>query len=119
MTSAELAAQLLELAKTWTVASLVLGFSSTPMFSVVYTCTFVGEEPLGKIKSFNELQAEISTLMDNDYVPIGLILWYEFAPQQAQIHTQIFDIKDSWARGILEHMVDGMRDLLGNRGIKS
>src|SRR5206468_11197411 len=110
MTSAEIAARLLELTKTWDVASLVLGFSGTPMFHVVYA--FVGEESPGRLKSLNELSSEISTFIGHGYIPIGLLAWHEYAPQQAQLQTQIFPeyTQNQWARGILEHMFDDMGD---------
>src|SRR5438874_1369482 len=101
MTSAEIAAQLLEFTETWDVASVVLGFPGTETFNVVYT--FVGEEPPSsrsnyrsnpssaiRMKSVNELSSEISTFTSCDYVPIGLIVWREYAPQQLQFMTQIF-----------------------------
>ena|SRR6266487_3888436 len=116
MTSSDLAAQLLELAKTWTVAALVLGFRHTPIFKVVYH--FVGEEPPGKVKSFNELSSEISTLISYDYIPIGWIVWHEYAPKLAQFMTRVFDIEDEWAVNILRDLVSGMRNSLEKRNIK-
>jgi hypothetical protein len=112
--SQQLANELLELAKSWTLASLILGVRPTPVFAAVYP--FTGESP-GKPKSFNELSAEISTLMDYDYVPIGWILLYEYEPQQAQLRVQAFD-EDAWAVDLLRGMVSGIHNSLEKRNIK-
>jgi hypothetical protein len=116
MTSSELAAELLELTKTWTGVCLILGFKGTPIFAAIYA--FVGEEQPRRLKSLNELAAEISGLMDYDYAPVGWIRWYEYAPQQAQLQVQAFDTGDAWAMGILESIATGTRDALRKMGHK-
>ena len=117
MNSADFAERLVDLTKSWDVAGALLGFKGTDTFQVVLTC--VGEEPHQRPKSLNEISAEISTFMDNDYIPIGFIAWTEYAPKQAKLMAQVLpDVsQDPWAQGVFANSLAAMMSNLAANGV--
>jgi hypothetical protein len=114
MNPKELATELLALSGEWTMVSLVLGVRPTPVFKDVFA--YIGEDSSSRKKSLNELQSEISTLMDHGYEHVGWILLYEYEPKQSRLVVQAWDCEDTWAVGVLRDILDHMRHQLTKWG---
>ena len=117
MNSAELAERLVDLTKSWDVASALLGLKGTVISQVVLTC--VAEQSHQRPKSLSEISAEISTYMGNDYVPLGFIAWKEFAPKQAKLTSLVLPevSQDPWARGVFANTVARITNNLTANGV--
>jgi hypothetical protein len=58
--------------------------------------------------------------MSHAYIPIAVMMWTEYAPQQANLRTELYleFSQDSWAKDIVDDYLKMVKETLEKRNIK-
>ena len=113
-----IAHEVIELAKSWGRGFIIIGFRGTEILSSV--SPFADGEDRSRLKSPQELSEELSALADRNGVPLCLIAYKIYAPQQARFIARPCrdTLGDPWAKQAYESYLEGWVYSLTKDGIE-